>query len=134
VGGYRVPLDLVNRYNLQNFVHVASDLTDEQLKYLYLRAEVNLFPSRHEGFGLSVLEGMACGCPAVVHFGHATQEVLQQGGLAVDTSKPEIMAEAVVSIIEAREFFSQAALERSRDFDWGLSTSKIVRTIYWNED
>ena len=133
VGTYRKPLELVRSYCLQEFVHIAADLSDEELKYLYSHAQLNLYPSRHEGFGLSVLEGMICGCPAVVDFGHSTAEVVKEGGLAVDTSKSKVMAEAVITILNEREKFSRAAFARSKDFDWGLTTDKLLRDIYSNQ-
>jgi glycosyltransferase involved in cell wall biosynthesis len=133
VGTYRKPLELVQGYGLREFVHMAADLSDEEIKYLYSHAQVNLYPSRHEGFGLSVLEGMICGCPAVVNFGHSTAEVLEKGGLAVDTSNSKTMALAVISILKERDEFSRAAYARSMDFDWGITTEKLIREIYINQ-
>lgn len=52
----------VKDYDLENHVHFIHDIDSKTLRAFYSRAELLLFPSREEGFGLPILEAMACGC------------------------------------------------------------------------
>ncbi len=92
VGDFTEPLDLIKSYGLSEYFIIVSDLDDSQLAYLFDHAALNIFPSLHEGFGLSVLEGMSRGCTPVVHFDTATSEVAQGFGHHIDMSNAEEIA------------------------------------------
>lgn len=93
VGTFTEPSDLIRLYGLVNNFLILSDLSDEQLAYLFDYASMNIFPSLHEGFGLSVLEGMSRGCLPVVHRDTATSEVAGDFGFHIDMNNPEELAQ-----------------------------------------
>jgi glycosyltransferase involved in cell wall biosynthesis len=127
VRGYSEPQYEITRANLKNDCWVTSDLTDGELKYLYSRAEINVFPSLHEGFGLSVLEGMTLGCPAIVHRGGATEEIAGAGGVATNTTNPFEFAESIKLGLENRSDLSAKAMLRAKYFSWGASVDKLLQ-------
>jgi glycosyltransferase involved in cell wall biosynthesis len=86
-----------------------------QLAELYRRAACLVLPSRYEGFGLPVLEAMACGTPVVAADDAAMREV---GGDAAVYAEPGRFAEAIRRALAEREARVRAGLERVRSFSW----------------
>jgi glycosyltransferase involved in cell wall biosynthesis len=96
----------------------------EELIELYQRAACLVFPSRYEGFGLPVVEAMACGTPVVAAPELALQEVA--GDAAIFS---EDLADGVRRALADRERFSLAGLERARGFTW-RETARITADVY----
>jgi glycosyltransferase involved in cell wall biosynthesis len=91
---------------------------DADLRALYRRAAVFAFPSLGEGFGLPVLEAMACGTPVVATENPGSIEVLGDGVFGAMPSDDDF-ADAVVALLtdpERRATLSTAGLRRAREF------------------
>jgi len=86
-----------------------------ELAQLYRNAACLILPSRFEGFGLPVLEAMACGTPVVATPEPALQEV---GGDAALYAPPERLGEAVRRAVEERPRLAELGLARAREFSW----------------
>jgi glycosyltransferase involved in cell wall biosynthesis len=127
VGSYTQPQNEITKYAIENRTWVTADLSDGELKYLYSHATLNLFPSLHEGFGLSVLEGMTCGCPVIVHAGGATEEIAGSGGIAIDSRNPIEFAMTIKDCLAKRSELSENATNRSKDFSWDKSVDELLR-------
>ena len=87
----------------------------DELARLYRGAACLVLPTRYEGFGLPVLEAMACGTPVVAHSDPALREVA--GEVAV-YAEPGGLADAIRQALAERERRSAAGLERARLFSW----------------
>jgi glycosyltransferase involved in cell wall biosynthesis len=103
-------------------VRMLGYLPDKDLPALYGAATAFVFPSLYEGFGLPVLEAMACGCPVVVPRAHSMPELVGEAGAyygaAGDTDALERTLIDLVADTDARARLSASGLERSRRFDW----------------
>ena len=95
-----------------------------ELVELYQRAACLVFPSRYEGFGLPVVEAMACGTPVVAAPEAAMKEVA--GDAAVFTDD---LAEGIRTALADRERLSAAGLERARTYSW-RETARITADVY----
>lgn len=88
--------DAVETSPFQTDIIVAGDVPDADLPALYSAADVTVFPSLHEGFGIVPIEAMACGCPVVTSRGGALPEVVGEAGVYVEaTAAPQCWAEAI---------------------------------------
>ncbi len=93
----------------------------QELPALYALAKVFVYPSLYEGFGLPLLEAMACGTPAVVGDCPALREVAGEAAIFVDpTDEAAISAglSRLLSAHDALEHYRQLGLERSDQFSW----------------
>jgi glycosyltransferase involved in cell wall biosynthesis len=97
-----------------------------ELADLYRRAAAVLVPSRYEGFGLPVLEAMACGAPVVAAPEPALREV---AGDAAVFAEPGDFAAAVLRAIAERERLAAAGIERARAFSWH-ETARRTADVY----
>ncbi len=93
-----------------------SDLVD-----LYSAATALLFPSRYEGFGLPILEAMACGCPVVTYGNSSLPEVAGDAAVLVADGDFEAMGRAAAEIAldpRVAAALRKAGLRRSKEFSW----------------
>jgi len=104
-------------------------IPDEQLSALYSAAETFAFPSHYEGFGLPVLEAMACGTPVVASRASSLPEVVGDAGMQVDPDDPESLASALELLAitpEMRADFRQRGLQRAATFNWGVAARAML--------
>jgi glycosyltransferase involved in cell wall biosynthesis len=96
----------------------------EELVSLYQRAACLVFPSRYEGFGLPVVEAMACGTPVVATPEPAMQEVAGDAAIFA-----EDLAEGIRRALAERDRLSVAGLERAKAFSW-RETARLTADVY----
>jgi|694.fasta_scaffold151250_2 glycosyltransferase involved in cell wall biosynthesis len=129
VAGHDKPSQVLNRYSLQHKVLIFQDLADEQLALLYRNAIINISPSLNEGFGLSVLEGIKCGCPSIDHKYTSTSEISGPAGIHIDMNSIDTIAEKLIEILENPQIINELKAnisQRSRDFHWDNTTAKLL--------
>src|SRR5947207_4430206 len=101
----------------------------DDLPVFYNAAEVFVFPSILEGFGLPVLESMASGLPTITSFGSSLEEVAGDGALLVDPLDVRSIAEAIAQVFENAELRNQLisrGLRRSSEFTVEKFAGKIL--------
>lgn len=103
---------------------------DALLPGLYAGAEVVAVPSRHEGFGLIVLEAMASGTPVVAARAGALPETVGDAGLIADDVSSAVL-ELLADDAE-RERLRAAGLARAAGFTWD-ATARAVNALLWDE-
>ena len=105
--------------------------TDEQLAALLRGARCLLYPSLYEGFGLPVLEAMACGTPVVTSRGGATEEVAGGAAVLVDPRDPAAIAAGIEEATHRRDELVAAGRARAAAFTWNRSAD-LVEAL-WRE-
>ena len=91
-------------------VQFVGEVAEEHMPVLYSGAELFVFPSKYEGFGLPPLEAMACGTAVVCSNRTSLPEVVGDAGLLVDPDDDEAMSVAMTRVLEDRE--TRVGLER----------------------
>ncbi len=105
-------------------------VTDDQLRSLYAGAQIVWFPSRYEGFGLPVLEAMACGAPVVTSRASSLPEVAGDAATLVNPDQPGDHVEVIGSLLDnaaERQSFRERGLKRAAQYTWAASAAQLRR-------
>jgi glycosyltransferase involved in cell wall biosynthesis len=95
-------------------------------------ARALVYPSLYEGFGLPVLEAMACGTPVIASNVAALPELVDGAGVLVDPSDPDELAERIGSVIaddELRRALRERGLERASRYGWDETARRTVAVL-----
>jgi glycosyltransferase involved in cell wall biosynthesis len=111
-------------------VHFRS-VTDEELACLYSGSLGLLYPSLYEGFGLPILEAMACGCPVLTSNCTAMPEVASDAAILVDPLSEEAIAEGIVDLTCRRraDDLRTRGFQRCREFSWESTALDVERIL-----
>ena len=126
----------IKELGIENRVKYVGYVADEDLAALYSAAECLALPSWYEGFGIPIVEAMACGCPVVTSNGrHAAPETAGGAAVLVDPADPEAIATGLSQVLDdarLRADLIAKGLVRGRQFDWdttGRLTADVVRSL-----
>ena len=127
---YPDPRATVARLGLEGNVIFTGQIREQDKAPLYSAATVFAFPSLYEGFGIPVLEAMACGTPVVTSNLSALPEVAGDAGVLVDPYEPHAISDALAELLESqahRDELSRRGLERARRFTWHQVAEQTLR-------
>ena len=98
---------------------------DERLAELYRGARCLVYPSLHEGFGIPVLEAMACGTPVVTSRGGALEETAGGAAVLVDPLDAESIAAGIAEAERRRGELRASGLARAAAFTWSRAADEV---------
>jgi glycosyltransferase involved in cell wall biosynthesis len=104
---------------------------DDNLPALYSGAEVFVFPSLYEGFGLPPLEAMACGTPVIASNVSSVPEVVGEAGLLVDPESVEAIRGAIERVLNdqpLRASLREKGMEQAKLFTWEKAAEQLKST------
>lgn len=117
------------RLSLQEVVRFIGPVKDADLPALYSGAELFVFPSEYEGFGLPVLEAMACGTPVVCGNRSSLPEVAGDAALLCDPHAGASLADAIERVLTDRDLratLAQRSLQRAAHFSWEQTAQQTL--------
>ncbi len=126
---YESVFQTVEELNLGEEVIFLGYVPDADLPALYSLAEVFVYPSIYEGFGIPALEAMACGTPVVTSNSSSLPEAVGDAGLTVKPTDVDGIAEAIAQILMNRTLradLRRRGLERAKLFTWRASAEKVL--------
>ncbi len=121
----------VTLHQLSDSVHFAGFLNADDLPLWYNSAEVFVYPSIFEGFGLPVLEAMACGTPVIVSDASSLPEVVGESGLKIPPRDIDAWTDALRTAYHDatwRESTGQHGLVETRRYNWALTAQTVTNT------
>jgi glycosyltransferase involved in cell wall biosynthesis len=130
---YSEPEALVNKLKLEKDVVFLGYVPDEDLPALYQRADCFVFPSIYEGFGIPILEAMACGTPVITSSVSAMPEVAGGAALNVDPYNVDDMVNAMNKICfdhTLRMRMVEQGYKRATEFSWGNAAEQTLRLYH----
>lgn len=111
----------LDRLGIRDVVRFFPNVGDEELQFFYSIADVLVFPSTFEGFGIPPLEAMACGCPVVSSNATSLPEVVGNAGLLCDPADVDAFTNEIVRILTDQALAAQLKAlgpERAAGFSW----------------
>ncbi|MBI4727355.1 glycosyltransferase family 4 protein [candidate division TA06 bacterium] len=130
--------EFIARSGLSSKVLVRESAAKEHMPHYYAAADVFVFPSLYEGFGLPVLEAMACGCPVIASNNSSIPEVVGEAGIMIDPLNEVLWKEMILSVLSDQglsQKLSAEGLERARLFTWQKTageTLQVYQKIFKN--
>jgi glycosyltransferase involved in cell wall biosynthesis len=124
--------DRIETCQLSSRIDFVGVVPEAKLPSLYRGAEALIFPSLYEGFGLPVLEAMACGTPVVTANATAMPEVAGDAALLVDPTSVEQIATAMEQILSdatLRQQLRHKGLTRAAQFSWERTSVRVHELI-----
>jgi glycosyltransferase involved in cell wall biosynthesis len=121
-------LNLITELGLENRV-IYKNFKEQELGQFYQQAKCFVFPSLYEGFGIPVLEAMACGCPVVLARSSSFPEVAGDAGIYFDVNSPEDVKNKINNLLlnqQVREEFSEKGLIRAKQFNWNHAAQQCL--------
>ena len=128
-------LKMLQITHIESHIIMLDYLDFDDMPAFFSSAEIFLFPSLREGFGMPILEAMACGTPVVTSFLSSMPEVAGDAGWIVDPSDVDEIGLNILYLEEHPEMaeeIREKGLNRHRVFTW-KNTAKNVLEIYKNE-
>lgn len=131
-----------HRWKFENDIKMMQDLglrdrlvtpgfvPDEDLPGFYNLASLFMLPSLYEGFGMPVLEAMACGCPVITSNVGCSPEVSGNAAYLVDPYSPDAIADAIVRVLTddvTRKDLIKKGMARAGDFSWRRCATETLR-------
>lgn len=127
---YSPILAYISRNRLDDFIHVFSNIEDYELPDFYKASDLFIYPSIAEGFGLPVLEAMACGIPVIGSDSTSIPDVIGDAGMLIDPFDVEKIADVIHAVLSKEELakeLSDKALQRASQFNWEDAARKTFR-------
>ena len=120
----------IKRLDLTNEVIYIGFLKNKELRILYSFSTAFILPSLHEGFGLPLLEAMACGCPVITSRCFSMKEIIGKNGLTVNPYDVKDIANAIIRLSEnsrLRKKLRKVGLKYVKKFNWKRTAKEHLK-------
>lgn len=147
-GNYAVSVGTSKRKNLERITRAVASIdelrhvvvglgalqpTSSELAALYSGAEMLVFASLYEGFGLPILEAFACGCPVVTSNISSMPEVAGNAAVLVDPTNEKAITNGIKTALANKEDFVKRGYERIKEFSWEKAAKETLE-VYANRN
>jgi glycosyltransferase involved in cell wall biosynthesis len=122
--------EMVERLGLGGVVQFAGYVPEHDLVQFYNLADIFVFPSLYEGFGLPPLEAMACGLAVICARAGALPEVVGEAAILIDPQDVDALAQRIERVLEDRRLKEELrcrGLEQARKFSWEKTAAETAR-------
>ena len=130
--GYDETNYMINEFLLNNEVVMPGWIEEEDMPYVYSGAAAFVFPSNYEGFGIPLLQAMACHIPIAASRASSIPEVVDKAAILFDPFNVRSIAEALREIISnesLRRNLIQFSQERIKNFSWEKTAKQTLALL-----
>ncbi|MDZ7664841.1 MAG: glycosyltransferase family 1 protein [Desulfotignum sp.] len=127
--GEKAWLEKMDTLLQKNRIILTGHVPDQDLKAVYTGAAALVYPSLYEGFGLPLLEAMACGCPVICSNTASMPEVVKDAALLIDPSSSDSLAHAIDTMVHdtrVRTALIQKGFVRAGQFTWEKTARQTI--------
>lgn len=131
--GYEEVKKKIERNNANSEIITPGWVDEEDLPYLLSSAELFVYPSFYEGFGIPILEAMATGVPVLASNIPALREVGGEAAYFIDPNSPEKIAEGIYKILSAENLkkdLIKNGLEQAQKFSWEKCARETIKLLF----
>lgn len=124
---------IISDNGLTDYVHFTGYVPEEDLTTLYSMSDIFLFPSLYEGFGLPVIEAMACGVPVVTSNSSCLPEIAGDAAILVDPHNHDDIADGIERLLmdqELRNVCTERGLARAQKFSWENAGRQLLEIFH----
>src|SRR5260221_3336932 len=111
-------------------IHMLGFVSSEDLVMLYNLAQLVVLASRYEGFGLPILEAMACGCPVVTSRAGSLEEIAGDGAYFVDPQNVNSIAQGIIAVWNnptLQKEIQEKGLQQAKKFSWKQTATDTIQ-------
>ena len=129
---YEEIFETVQKLNLDERVVFTGFVGDDDLPFIYSMAKVFIYPSLYEGFGLPVLEAMACGVPVITSNVPSLVEVVGEAAVLVNPLDVEALARSIDEVVfnqATHHRLCRASVARAQNFTWERTAQETLKVI-----
>jgi len=122
----------IKKYNLEKKVNMPSWIEEKDMPYLFNNAELFVFPSFYEGFGIPILQAMACGTPVIASDSTSIPEVAENAAILFNPANSKEITKAMKQVLEnkeLREDLRKRGLERVKSFSWEKCAKETLKVL-----
>ena len=122
----------INRYNLENNIHLLGYLNDEQALSILKASKMFLFPSHEEGFGIAILQALDCGIPIVAWDLPVYRSVFTEGIIKIKIDDFQKFVDEVYDLLTSSELYKKVSKQLrniSLENDWDNIADKELELI-----
>jgi len=119
----------IKKIDRKNRVLLLGHVPDDDLRAIYNGAQALVYPSLYEGFGLPIVEAMACGCPVICSGVASMPEVAGNAAVLIDPGKSDDLAQAIETLVYDSLFRSdlvQKGFKQAALFSWDLTARQTL--------
>ncbi len=120
---------LIRQAGLESHIKLLGVVSEDDLIRLYQQATLFVFPSLYEGFGLPVLEAMACGIPVICSNTSSLPEVAGDAAVMIDPHSPEQLTVALTEVLGSptrQEEMRLRGLAQAKEFTWDRTAAETL--------
>lgn len=119
----------INKSPVRDKIVLTGTVSDELLPALYQNAEAFVLPSLYEGFGMPILEALACGCPVVTSNVSSMPEVAGGAAVLIDPKDIDSMKSGIEEALQRREELIEKGMKRAAEFSWDKTARQTLEVI-----
>lgn len=122
----------MQRLGLEDRIHKIGYVDSEDMPAIYNLADLYVYPSLYEGFGLPVLEAMQCGCPVIASNVTSIPEVAGDAAILIDPLDTNALAESIIRVLsdlELREKLVDSGFKQAEKFSWDRCAHIMLETV-----
>ncbi|MDM8519350.1 glycosyltransferase family 1 protein [Anaerolineales bacterium HSG6] len=123
------PIQQAEQLGIKNHIHTPGWIAEEDLPALYTAANLFVYPSYYEGFGLPVLEAMACGTPVITSTATSLPELAGSAACLVNPYHADQLTAAMLQVLQNKhlaQYMVQQGLTQVRQFSWAETARQTV--------
>ena len=126
--GWGVSAAIKKINNDPNILHF-NNILDSELPVFYRNADIFVYPSHFEGFGIPIIEAMASGTPVITSDNSCLPEIAGNSAIFVDSKNIQAISDAMLDLVSMEDLKQRMRLKglsRSKIFDWHISSEKFM--------